>query len=150
MFFTKRFNNFGSGCRIVSQHLFADFFFKRLNDVRGKSMRIGWKSNIQHKAGDFPVAGGRILVGGAFGHFTVTADNFLRLAAHGDNFANAQSAKVGNVQPAGLLVDVQQGMGSVIIKPPGIRQMADTDTVHDDQNDTVNHRSKNPPDVISR
>jgi hypothetical protein len=34
---------------------------------------------------------------------------------------------------------MQQGIGSVIIKPPGIRQMADTDTVHDDQDDAVNH-----------
>jgi Cu/Ag efflux pump CusA len=34
---------------------------------------------------------------------------------------------------------MQQGVGVLIIKPPGIRQLADTDTVHDDQDDAVDH-----------
>jgi hypothetical protein len=35
---------------------------------------------------------------------------------------------------------MQQGMGSRIIEPLSIREMSDADTVHYDQDDTVDHR----------
>jgi hypothetical protein len=35
---------------------------------------------------------------------------------------------------------MEQGIGSVIIKPPRIREMADADTVHNNQDDTFDHR----------
>jgi hypothetical protein len=47
---------------------------------------------------------------------------------------------MGDIQSSGLLVYMQQGIRSRIIEPLRIREMADTDTVHDNQDDTIYHR----------
>ncbi len=136
VFFAQLAQNLGAAGGHVAEGLQAGFARKGGDDLGGESLGIGGKGVGLDNAGDFPMAGGGVLAGGALPHPPEIRRRSLNRSDAGNrgDVPQPQPLQSGQGQPAAALGHMAQRIGIGIAVTVGIGQSADPDAIESDQN----------------